>query len=164
MTNYLLDNLNRKIAKSLVLAQISSDAGKYKRNEEIFEAYAPKKVMTDSWGNRCEYFGNAETEKSTRKGYKAKDDYIRNALRLISGYPEKSIFRFYVCEDTQQIAKYIVYFDVKIDGKRMQISFHSFDVGLRKYLNGSKASKVRWDRRSSAETAIAISKLLRATR
>lgn len=83
--------------------------------------------------------------------YRMKDINILHAIRQINK-EKNSGFSFYVTVDNSGIADFLVYFNVFEDGKRKQISFHSFNVELKKYLKGSTSHKTKWDRKSSRKT------------
>ena len=84
--------------------------------------------------------------------YNAKDRNILLAIKGICRLHDKSI-RFYV-KDISYYSwdpKVIVYFDFKINGKREQVSFHSFSWRIREFAKNSRAST--WDRKSSRKAA-----------
>lgn len=122
--------LDLRVCKYIVLAQISSDGGKM----------IPDIKDTLPIGNV--YF---------KKGYKMKDSLIMKAIKTIQ-CTKDSGFRFCVkeCSGFRSRA-FIVYFNFKLDGKRCQISFHSFNTKLERYINNSVST--RWDKKSSRKTA-----------
>lgn len=116
--------MTKEMARLLVLAQAGSDEGK---NISCLSELLPKKLY----------------EKAAWNGYVLKDICIYELVKLISRYPQKDI-HFFVTKDEQKVSKYIVYFDVVFGGNRRQISFHSFDGRLKRFLNGSRKSHVKW--------------------
>lgn len=128
-----MDNL-QKIARFIYLAQAGSDAGK-----GIYELPAPD-------------------FKSWRDGYAAKDRYILLAITAICREKSRD-FRFSVNRGADQNGQpsFIVYFDFKVCGKREQVSFHSFNNELWKYVR--KSRKSTWSKdRSSRDTVCDLSK------
>ena len=126
-----------RIGKLIRLAQIASDGGKSIRTSLI----------------RTE-----EEEMVYLAGYSAKDTLILQAIQLIARSKDRT-YRFSVTEGPDQNGNtsFIVYFDFKIEGKREQISFHSFNKKLRKFVKNSRASTWSKDT-SSRETAIRLSR------
>lgn len=116
--------MTKQIARLLLLAQASSDEGKGKTM--LSGLIVEKKTL-----------------ELAESGYPEKDAAIMELVQLLSHYPQRDC-HFYVCKDTQKVAHYIVYFDVVFDGSRHQISFHSFDGRLKRFLAGSRKSHVEW--------------------
>ena len=87
-------------------------------------------------------------KKHTRSGdlgYGTKDGYILQAIRLISSRKESG-YNFYVeaAPDQNGYDSYVIYFDFKIEGKRHQVSFHTFsDKKFAAYVG--KGRKTHWD-------------------
>lgn len=130
--------MTKEIARLLVLAQAASDEGKGK--------VLLSGLLTEKLRLKAE------------RGYPMKDIAIHELVKLISKYPQKDI-HFYVCEDVQCIAKYIVYFDIHASWGKMQISFHSFDRRLKEYLRGSRKSHTEWASwQSSRENAYELAR------
>lgn len=115
--------MTKEMARLLVLAQASSDEGK---NINRLSYLLPKRLYEKAC---C--------------GYPMKDVCIYELIQLVAKYPQKDI-HFYVCKDEQKVSKYIVYFDIVFNGRRAQISFHSFDGRLKRFLTGSRKSHVEW--------------------
>lgn len=115
--------MTKEIAKLLVLAQAGSDEGK---NISDLSFALKQKLYDKAW-----------------IGYPEKDRAIYELIQLIRRYPQKDI-HYYVCRDTQKVSKYIVYFDVCYKKQFRQISFHSFDSRLGKYLSGCRKSHTEW--------------------
>ena len=133
----------KRIARILYLAQSASDGGK-----GIY------KLPNDS--------GVSHYQDSYRicykKAYAAKDSLIIRAIDLINRSHDKTV-RFSVRESTDQNGQkcYLVYFDFKVEGKREQVSFHSFNDELRKFVSNSKKSTWSKDR-SSRDTVLLVSR------
>lgn len=130
-------NVNKKIAHAIVMAQVASDAGKGIHD-------------LANLVSRPEY--------AMAKGYGAKDAYIIEALELIARNP-KSGYHYYVVEDKEHVAKFLVYFGFKVKGTKFQVSFHSFNDGLVPWLKRSQ--QTRWDRRGSRRAALRLAEAYR---
>lgn len=115
--------MTKELAKQIVLAQASSDVGK-----GIYELYSrllPRLA-------RCALYG-----------YAKKDTCILNALDILSRHPMKDI-HFYAVKDHDRVAKYLVYFDFMLDSHKVQISFHTYNDHVKKFVTGSKKSHTKW--------------------
>ena len=123
LTNHV--TIEKRIARAIVYAQMASDSGK-----NINRLYTKNIQMDD------------ETK---WKGYKAKDGFIKEAITLCM--KTKTNFRFHVAEGPDQNGNpsFIIYFTIKINGKREQISFHSFNKKLWKLT--PKGEKTHWNRK-----------------
>lgn len=130
-----MNDLDKRVAKAIINAQLCSDAGK-----GIYEIE----------NTSMQY-------KMCKKGYKGKDTQIFKAIDIINRKKDTG-FYYSVKEDTQGKSKYIVYFNFKINGKRKQISFHSFDNRLSKFI--SSKCQTRWDKNNSRQAAIELQSLL----
>ncbi len=125
--------MDKNVAKAIINAQICSDAGK----------------------------GLFEVENSTllelmrKKGYKGKDTQIFKAIEIINR-KKNTGFYYSVITDKRYVALYIVYFNFKLNGKRKQVSFHSFDKRLHKYI--CPECKTHWDKKDSRQTVIELAK------
>lgn len=137
----------QRIERAIFNAQVASDGGK-----GIYDlCEGDKKAQKIAHCAKDYYYGfSADSWNSYRASYKAKESQIMLAIQLICRSHDRSI-RFSV-EETRSPGCFIVYFDFKIKGKREQISFHSFDERLKKYVQKSK--KTTWSKdRTSRETA-----------
>lgn len=160
----------QRIERAIFNAQVASDGGK-----GIYEL-CKEDLQAQEIAHCKEFLGHiVPSDKSSyRASYQAKESQILLAIQLICRSHDRSI-RFSVTEshtpeygskydpdvdwwvqDRSKIIGYfdcfIVYFDFKINGKREQISFHSFDERLRKYV--SKSKKTTWSKdRTSRKTA-----------
>lgn len=127
-----LNKLNKKIAEHIILAQVASDGGKCLH--DIRHIFGDK--SDDVW----EY------------GYQVKDNYIFAAIQLICR-SHSNFYRYSVSEIGA--GRYLVYFSFKLnDGKRYQVSFHSFNENLEKFAKTSKVT--RWDKKSSREACVKL--------
>ena len=127
-----MGNVDKKIAKYIVLAQVASDSGK------------DLDYLKDLLGDK--------SNKAWREEYKGKDKYIMFALKLIAKNPDCN-FRFSVVSG-QDVSTHLVYFSFKLDGVRHQVSFHSFDKNLHQFRCSSK--KTRWDHKSSRSNCVKL--------
>jgi hypothetical protein len=136
--------LNEAVVRALFLAQVASDSGKGKDSL--------KRLLP------C-------ANQVHREGYPAKDREIRKAISLIlqAGKAGKECgFRFEVTYGDNR-APYLVYFDFRIGAERYQVSFHSFDKGLEKFIK-TRSYRTRWnrkreeDRKSSRNSVKALKK------
>jgi len=133
--------MNKKAAKNIILAQMASDGGKWCR----LQFDVPQCLK-------------AEALKAFRAGYSAKDELLERACLIVARHHDPDI-RFFVTEDKQGVAKFIIYFDIKIDGKRWQASFHSFGVKRwSKWTKSTVLSRGNWDHKHSRETCIELCK------
>ena len=122
-------NKNAKIATLILRAQCASDGGKH--NPELVSSRR-------SYRDNCAGYGN-------------KDKCIYSALNLI--VQGGTSFKFSVKRDGE-LALYLVYFEARVNGEKLQVSFHSYDSRLS---NFSKTSfRIKWDRGSSRMSAIRI--------
>ena len=122
-------SVNGKIAEYILRAQNASDGGK-----GIDEISSSRKAITDN-----------------RSGYSHKDPAIIAAIKLINS--GKSNWKYIVqeCHDYYNMA-WIVYFETRIEGKKIQCSFHTFNWYFDKYTRNSYRTK--WDHGSSRESAL----------
>lgn len=123
-----MTKIEKAIIRAIIMAQIASDSGK-----GIHRIYLPG-------GN----FPGAT-------GYKSKEFYELRALRMIRTNPRCGIN--YWCEiapDQNGFPSVLVYFDIRVDGTRYQISFHNPKYTVPDfvpYLNTGR--KTRWARSTS---------------
>ncbi len=127
-----------EIARSIILAQIASDSG--------------KGIYTIQMHNENE---NA-ADKSVLFSYSIKEFHILRAIDKIN-CSKKCNFNYWVEQSPDQNGydSIIVYFDIKLMGKRKQVSFHTplnkSSKKLRSFVN--KGRKTRWQKNcSSRET------------
>lgn len=133
--------MNRSACRAIIYAQLASDGGK--REAEILDfipAHWDYLKMRNIW----------------KSGYSKKDFYIRMACQMIARHADDRDMRFFVTKDREKVAKYIIYFDVRIDGQRWQVSFHSFSEEWGKWVRSSMPSRGHWDRKSSRQTVIKL--------
>lgn len=135
--------MNKQAARRIILAQVASDGGK--RIEELLNAL-PEAIKP-------------EAETAWSHGYAYKDTLLKQACEIVARHHDSDI-RFFVVEDKQKVAKFIVYFDIKVNGKRWQASFHSYSKNWSKWTKSSAASMGSWDHKSSRETCLVLAKAL----
>lgn len=134
--------MNKNAVKNIILAQMASDGGKW---------LYPQFEVPDTL--------KADAEKAFEAGYTAKDELLERACLIVARHHDKDI-HFFVTEDKEGVAKFIIYFDIKVNGKRWQASFHSFGVKRwSKWVKSTVPSRGNWDHKSSRETCIQLSKL-----
>lgn len=137
--------MNKKVAFSIIRAQICSDAEK---------------------GDDFLYRGIKELEKNylweidRKKGYRSKDYHIIQAISTIAKMPKKfdSGFRFHVKKDDDFGGCYIIYFNFKLYGKRKQVSFHSFNKKMERFIH---KNQTRWDKGDSQLTCLELFKYMK---
>lgn len=130
MNNYL-----RKIIFLVASAQMHSDEGKIERNANSWYYEGLTQEVINFKNNCCCY------------GYDGKDSAIIAAINIINKHPLMGV-NYYVKNNNNNV---IVYFNFKINNRRLQVSFHSFSSKLRKLIG--KGSPCRWEKKiSSRET------------
>lgn len=130
----------QRIIKDIILAQVASDSGK-----DIFEI-----VSGNNWKDK-------KAAHAVECGYSAKDIYILSAMKLICKSKIANI-RFYAT-NCKEINSKLVYFDIKIDEKYYQVSFHCFDKEIKKFVETSKKSRTAWSKEiPSRQTCILLGK------
>ena len=125
-------NVNKEIAELLLRCQNASDGGKC-----IRMLCSSKKSVTDN-----------------SHGYRAKDTFIMLMLGMIADKNSESDFRFAVTPG--DCTPYLVYIQTRIDGKKYQVSFHSLDRRLERFMR--KSFRIKWDHGNSRDSAITIYK------
>lgn len=123
-------SLNAQIAFNICQAQRSSDLGKWERCKL----------------GRNPVFAHANSlqGKTRFQGYYPKDGFIFEAIKLCRfGHSD---FNYYIEARPDQNGNdsFVILFDTKIEGKRMQISFHSFNKRLWKEKVG-EGRPTHWD-------------------
>ena len=144
MKNSKCSKANASIAKMLAAAQVASDRGKeslshkdYKVHKELYDYLYEIDRSLALYAYRGEY--------------DAKDEIMPKIIEKIRC--GGSDFRYYVVRDGVR-ATYLVYFQVKVNGKVKQVSFHSFERSLHKYLSNKEKMHMRWDKKDSRKTCI----------
>ena len=127
-------NVNKKIATLILRAQNASNGGKRNRFNDC-RTY----VGLNKSDNHC--------------GYYRKEMLVYQAINLIIQNRKQSDFIFSVVENDESWARFIVYFQVKINDEVLQVSFHS-PLDLSKLVN--KNYQLEWDRGDSQWSAIRI--------
>ncbi len=133
----------KKIIEKVILAQIASDAGK-----GIYDL-----VDTSS-----KVIGK-EVKRAVRQGYDVKVKYILDAIKLVNATPKCGV-NYYVINTPDQNGhdSDLVYFDIRLNGMRYQVSFHSPVGSFAPYYN--KGRKTHWDEKSSRKACLAMLKTL----
>lgn len=128
-------SVEKKIAEHIILAQVASDGGK-----DIDDI---RNILGQKSRNAWDF------------GYQVKDSHIFAAVSLIARYHVRN-FRYSVSYgDASGVSgSLLVYFSFHLNGKRYQVSFHSFNDNLVKYIKGSCPTS--WDRKSSREACMAL--------
>ena len=123
--------VNKKIAELILRAQNASDGGK------LFSVISfSRKGLKDN-----------------HIGYKTKDACIAQAINLISKTGRQSAFRYFVTDDKTAAAYFMVYFETRVNGQKYQVSFHSYDNNLVKYV---QKRHTKWDQKDSRDSAVII--------
>lgn len=127
--------VNKKVAELILRAQNASDGGK--NIDELVLCTSEK------------------TYRDNKHGYAGKDMFIMKAIEMIARNRKNTNFRYSVVHDGE-IADYLVYFDTTINGKKYQVSFHSFNNDLERFIR--KSFKTEWDKKDSRRAAAEIYK------
>lgn len=131
-----LNKIDKKIAESVILAQVASDGGK---NIPDIQTILP--TAYQAW----------------KEGYPAKDRYIIKAINLIN-MSHHSKFRYYVVPgDIKE--SILVYFDYRdLKGRKLQISFHTFNPKIEKWISKRKYPRytTEWTEESSREACLIL--------
>lgn len=116
----------KKVIVLIASAQMRSDEGKILRNHhnDVYKGLSQEIITFKS--NCCHY------------SYDGKDAAIIAAIGIINKHPLMGV-SYYVKNNGSNV---IVYFNFKVDGKRLQVSFHTFSSELRKLVG--KGSPCRW--------------------
>ncbi len=137
---------SRPIAQAIVFAQIASDGGKWGNPRfDSDDLLIAKSSVSSKKANKC-----------FKRGYSGKDGNILKAIRLIQkSHSEEfhfAVTRNYITDFWGVVKpQYIVYFNFMVDGERQEISFHSFDPALDRYVREDQ--KVFWRQQYSRTTA-----------
>ena len=129
--------MTKELATMLVLAQAASDEGK--------GIHSLSSCLNNNLRRKAEI------------GYAMKDEAIMKAISLVAKYHFHDV-HYYVVKDTERRAKYLVYFDINLADSRCQISFHSFDDKLFKFIKKNERSYTKWDCGYSRGNAADIAK------
>ena len=113
-------NINARIAKEIILAQMASDSGK---------------SITDH------IISGESARRSEIWGYEVKQIHIYNAIKAINSV-KICDFTYYITEDNGMP---LVYFETKANGKKIQISFHNPGWEWLKSQKGH-GKATRWDK------------------
>lgn len=116
--------LNEACARYLILTQVASDGGKC--IDDIID------ILPGSIGA---YY----------RGYKAKDEYLSKFLSLVTKVGPASGFHFYVTDG--DITPYLVFVWFRLNGRKRQVSFHSYNDALLKYkTHDCRRYATHWDK------------------
>ena len=132
----------KSICQDIIYAQICSDSGKG------IEALPFNRMHN---GKKCHYYA-----------YDDKNFYILRAIKQIDASKYLGV-TYYVCREYEYGDNLIIYFNIKADKKKFQVSFHSpgFDdtnIPLRSYVG--KTHIIRWDKKSSRSACEHLIKIL----
>jgi hypothetical protein len=144
------DSMNKKALEAIILAQIASDGGKGIK-DLLWEIAGVDGTASDAFKRKAWAAFN--------KGYSCKDSFLEEACQIVARHHDDDL-RFFVTEDQQRVAKYIVYFDVRIHNVRWQASFHSFSKSWGKWVKSSAPSRGHWDHKDSRATCSALHAML----
>ena len=127
-------DLDKRIARALVAAQLCSDGGKRDRRllTKIIRFTSDDIFWKTQWN----------------KGYSRKTFWLNRAIQMIDCSKEQD-YHYWIenSPDQNGYDSVIVYFDFKIDGKRHQISFHTPKNQVKGLLEKNKSGrKTRWDK------------------
>ena len=129
--------MDKRIAFKIALCQIASDAGKGIKDVELI-----KRV------------GRSASHKAILGGYELKNQLIKELCYSIAN-TKKTGFRFW-WEPANEDTFSIVYFECKLEGEILQVSFHNPGSVYKTWGQGSKDFKSHWDAKSSRETCCRI--------
>ena len=129
--------MDKRIAFKIALCQIASDAGKGIKDAELI-----KRV------------GRQAAHKAIKGGYAMKSQLIKELCFDIA-HTRKTGFCFW-WQSAEEDAFSIVYFECKLEGETLQVSFHNPGFVYKTWEPGSKDFKSSWDEKSSRETCCRI--------
>lgn len=135
--------LDKYIAKHIILAQIASDGGK--GQNDVLERVVPLLPISEIY---------------YKKGYRAKDHCIIEAIKAIQKNPNTGFYYHVKVDRTLYSGAhcFIIYFNFKIGKETYQVSFHTFS-NLWRFVN--KKCVTRWKKKhSSKESAIRLAHYL----
>lgn len=117
---------NTYIIRQICLAQIASDSGKWINRISMREDHGPH-----------------------RNGYNDKIKFIVNAITAINSRRNNNSIWYYCtkCDDQNGYPSVLVYFSIKVNGKRYQVSFHNplnRSDDLFKFIG--KGTPMRWNK------------------
>ena len=127
--------LNGKIVELVLRTQNASDGGKRKKGQNIMVISDTRRGIRDNCG-----------------GYATKDNLMILAIEMIAKNHTDWKYAVKIGKDQNGHTSFIVYFQTKIMGEKVQISFHSFNNNLRKYVNNS--FRIKWDHGCSRDSAV----------
>lgn len=122
-------SINGKIAELVLRTQNASDGGKHK-------AY---------------FVVGRRPGRDNCAGYPQKDRLLITTLGLIARGGSNWKYAVVPCRQYANPA-YIVYFETRIAGEKVQVSFHSFNRELSRYTRNS--FRIKWDEKDSRDSAV----------
>lgn len=127
-------DLDKRIARAIIAAQLCSDGGKRDRRllTKIIRFTADDIFWKTQWN----------------KGYSRKTFWLNRAIQMIDCSKEQD-YHYWVENNPDQngYPSTIVYFDFKLDGRRHQVSFHTPANQVIGVLERNKSGrKTRWDK------------------
>ena len=123
---------------------------KKKRNAAIAELVLRAQCASDGGKGIKALVGSYKARTDNRAGYAVKDILIEEAVRLILSGESDYCFSVKDLEN----GMYLIYFQTKIHGKNVQVSFHSYGTNTwAKYCNRGKGCELWWDHGSSRSSA-----------
>lgn len=128
--------MDKRIAFKIALCQIASDAGKGIHDTDLI-----KRV------------GRQAAHRAIKGGYAMKNQLIKELCFDIA-HSTKSGFRFWWSKEEWDFS--VVYFECKLKGETLQVSFHNPGSTYMKWEPGSKPFQSKWDGKSSRETCYRI--------
>lgn len=131
-------DFTKEIIRNICLAQAYSDAAKHITNDLTM------------------IFGIANDDKDFC--YQKKDKFIYQAITMVNRFNPKNI-NYYVIRQPDQNGNMsnVIYFDIKIDEMRYQISFHNFRRAIRNMTGKGRVTRWHGYEGSSREAAEALS-------
>lgn len=137
-----MNHADKRILRNIILAKCGSDGAK--RRVQLV--------------NRLPYALNAIGIQAYKQGYIAKHKFIRAALHDITRY-HSEVVHFFVKEDAKKPNRFVVFFDIKLGEKDMQISFHALDY-IKTWIKGSANSIGPWKEEDSLHNCLAIAEAI----
>lgn len=124
--------IDGKIAELILRTQNASDGGKH-------------------FG--C-FYGSTRGIRDNCAGYPQKDLFMVKAIELIAKNHKVCHWKYSVTRtrDDYGYGCWIVYFQTRINGEKVQISFHTFNSTIDRYVKNSH--RIKWDHGCSRDSAV----------
>lgn len=161
-----------KVIKNIILIQICSDMAKeYMSFQELKYGECQigktihKKIYEEEFDFFNKYFNNLKYNKNSSDltgrnyFYMIKDNYIKDTIKLLNKEKNNIFNDFNKVNFFVKKEKFnnIIYFNIKINNKKYQISFHNFDKEIK-----GQGTKCHWQKKiSSQESCVEIIKQLK---